>query len=102
MLTVMFFLSILVLIVASCKLESKYGRENGIKPVLILSGLYSLLVGALSIITALTLGGGVDILNFSNYSTSLTMGFGLLSSIIITFIYSFVVSLVGYKLNIFN
>lgn len=102
MLTAMFFLSILALIVASCKLESKYGRENGIKPVLILSVFYALLVGALSIITTLTLGGGVDILNFSNYSTSLNMGFGLLSSIIITFIYSFIVSLVGYKLNIFN
>ena len=103
MLVAMFFLSALVIIVFACKLEVKYGKkEDGIKPILLLSGFYAILVGALSIVTTVTLGNSVDIFTLSNYTSSLTMGFGMISSILISFIYSFLISLVGYKLNIFN
>ena len=103
MLVAMFFLSALVIIVSACKLEMKYGkREDGIKPILLLSGFYAILLGALSIVTTVTLGNSVDIFTLSNYTSSLTMGFGMISSILISFIYSFLISLVGYKLNIFN
>lgn len=103
MLVAMFFLSALVIIVFSCKLEMKYGKsEEGIKPILLLSGFYSILVGALSILTTATLGSSVDIFSLSNYNTPLTMGFGIVSAVLISFIYSFFISLLGYKLNIFN
>ena len=102
LLVAMIFLSALVIIVCACKLEAKYGRSKGLKPVILLSSFYAILMGILSIFTSVSLGGGLDILSLSNYSTSLTMGFSLLSSIVISFIYCFLVSLLGYKLNIFN
>ena len=103
MLIAMFFLSALVIIVSACKLEVKYGKkEEGIKPILLLSGFYAILVGLLSIVTTVTLGNSVDIFTLSNYTSAFTMGFGMISSMLIAFIYSFLISLVGYKLNIFN
>ena len=89
MLVAMFFLSALVIIVSACKLEMKYGkREDGIKPILLLSGFYAILVGALSIVTTVTLGNSVDIFTLSNYTAFITMGFGMISSILISFIYT--------------
>ncbi|SCH41761.1 Uncharacterised protein [uncultured Clostridium sp.] len=102
MLIAMFFLSTLVIIVSACKLESKYGKEKGIKPIILMSSFYAILIGTLSITTKLMLNVGTDGLSFSNFATASVMGFGLIESMIITFIYSFVISLMGYKLNIFN
>ncbi|MEG2195696.1 MAG: zinc ribbon domain-containing protein, partial [Terrisporobacter sp.] len=55
MLIAMFFLSALVIIVSACKLEAKYGKEKGIKPVVLLSIFYAILTGALSILTTVVL-----------------------------------------------
>ncbi len=102
MLIAMYFLSALVIIVSACKLECKYGKEKGLNPIILMSAFYAILIGALSITTTLLLNGSIDGLSFSNFVTSSAMGFGLMKSMIITFIYSFVISLIGYKLNVFN
>jgi len=98
----MFFLSALVIIIFACNLEGKYKDKYGIKPILILSISYALLMGLISILTKLTFEGSIDILSLSSYSSYISMGISTISSILISFIYSFLVSLVGYKLNIFN
>ena len=93
----MLFLSLLIIIIFACNLESKYKDKYGIKPIVILSVSYALLMGLISILTNLIF---TDLI--SSYSSYVNMGMGLISSILISFIYSFLVSLVGYKLNVFN
>lgn len=92
----------LIIFIFACKLEAKYKREKGIKPIILLSCFYSIIIGAMSIISTISLGEGINIMSMGNYSIYMSMGLGFVSSVLISFIYSFIVSLVGYKLNIFN
>lgn len=85
-------LSSLMMLVIGSKLKSKY-KEDSIKPVLVFSVLYSLCMGVLGTFTSIILSTG---------TTSISMGFGAILAIIISFIYSFVVALIGYKLSQFN
>ncbi|RDY24578.1 hypothetical protein CHF27_002750 [Romboutsia maritimum] len=85
-------LSALILLIAGCKLKSKYKKE-GIKSVLTLAISYSIFMGILSMFTTIQL---------TTYSSSTYMGFSLITTLIISFIYSFIMSFVGYKLNTFT
>ena len=91
----------LLILLAGYKLKSSYKAE-GIKPVLCLSIFYSILIGILAIFTSVVIGGDIDLSNVLNYGSSIVMGLDVLSSMIISFIYSFVIALIGYKLNEFN
>ena len=95
----MIALSALIFIIIGSKLESKYKNEN-LKPVIIFSGLYAIIIGVIGFMTTIYIGD-----NAASILTSLNamqMGFNFIIGMIISFIYSLTMTLIGYKLNIFN
>lgn len=95
----MIALSALIFIIIGSKLESKYKSEN-LKPVIIFSGLYAIIIGLIGFMTTIYIGD-----NAASILTSLNamqMGFNFIIGMIISFIYSLTMTLIGYKLNIFN
>lgn len=92
-------LSALIFIIVGCKLESKY-KTKDIKPVIMFSICYSILMGIIGLLTTLYIGD-----NAASMLTSISamqMGFNFFIGIVISFVYSFATTLIGYKLNIFN
>lgn len=96
----MIALSALIFIIVGCKLESKYNVKNGIKPVIMFSSYYSIIMGGISIFTSLYIGNNVASMVTS--INAIQMGFSFVLAILISFIYSFLLTLTGFKLNIFN
>lgn len=95
----MISLSALIFIIVGCKLESKYKSKN-IKPVVIFSGCYAVIIAVIGTLTTIYIGD-----NAASMLTSLSaiqMGFNFITGMIISFIYSLIMTLTGYKLNIFN
>ncbi len=95
----MIALSALIFIIVGCKLESKYKSKN-IKPVIIFSGCYAVIIAVIGVLTTIYIGD-----NAASMLTSLSaiqMGFNFITGMIISFIYSLIMTLIGYKLNIFN
>ena len=82
--------SALILLVAGNKLKEKY-KSEGIKPVKMFSLTYSLVMGILAFISTIAVSG-------SN-AYSISMGFGVFVAIIVSYIYSFIITLIGYKLS---
>ena len=80
-------------------MESKY-KTKDIKPVIMFSICYSILMGIIGLLTTLYIGD-----NAASMLTSISamqMGFNFFIGIVISFVYSFATTLIGYKLNIFN
>lgn len=99
LLAAMIALSALIFIIVGCKLESKYKSKN-IKPVIIFSGCYAVIIAVIGSLTTIYIGD-----NAASMLTSLSaiqMGFNFITGMIISFIYSLIITLTGYKLNIFN
>ena len=99
LLAAMIALSALIFIIVGCKLESKYKSKN-IKPVIIFSGCYAVIIAVIGSLTTIYIGD-----NAASMLTSLSaiqMGFNFIIGMIISFIYSLIMTLTGYKLNIFN
>ena len=95
----MIALSSLIFIIIGSKLESKYKSKN-LKPVIIFSTFYAIVVGVIGFMTTIYIGD-----NAASILTSLNamqMGFNFIIGMIISFIYSLTMTLIGYKLNIFN
>ena len=92
-------LSALIFIITGCKLESKYKSKN-IKPVIKFSGVYAVLMGVISILTIVYIGENAS--SMLSSLSSVQMGFNVIIAIIVSFIYSLIMTLIGYKLNIFN
>ena len=76
-------------------LKSKY-KENTLKPILIFSSIYSIVMGALIYMSKITLTGDVSMLGIYN-NGNIYIGSDFTVAIIVGFVYSFVVSLIGYK-----
>ncbi|MGL5314545.1 MAG: hypothetical protein ACRC92_14945 [Peptostreptococcaceae bacterium] len=91
-------LSLLIILISGYRLKDKYKVDN-IKPVIYFAISYSAFMGILSTFSKIVLGGNISLFGSQNYQTSISMGFPLISTIIISFIYSFLVALIGYKLN---
>lgn len=92
-------LSALIFIIVGSKLKIKY-KSNNLKPVLIFSGLYSIIIGIIGFMTIIYIGeNAVYILNSLSYAQ---MGFDFIIGTFISFIYSLTMTLIGYKLNTFN
>lgn len=90
--------SLLVILIIGYSLKEN-SKENNIKPVIIFSIVYSLSMGILSILSSIMLGGDISFLGIDSLQSFIKMGFPLIYTLVGSFIYSFVVSLVGYKLN---
>lgn len=91
-------LSLLIILITGYKLREYYNKNN-IKPIIIFATYYSIFMGVLSIFSKIQLDGNVSLLSYQNYEAGVIMGFSLISTVIRSFIYSFLVSLIGYKLN---
>ena len=89
-------ISMLIFIITGSKLGNKYGNQE-IKPVIIFSVCYSLIMGALGLFTLLNIGDFAS--SVMNNIGIFNMGFNFVLGIIISFIYSFIVTLIGFKLN---
>lgn len=95
----MIALSALILIVIGCKLENKYKSAN-INPVIIFSGCYSAIMAIIGMLTTIYVGDNAAAMLTS--LNAMQVGFNFIIAMIISFIYSLIMTLVGYKLNIFN
>lgn len=82
----MIALSALILLLSGTKLSKN--EDN--KPVLYFSLFYSIIMGLISIVTTIIINGS---------SSTIAMGSGALVAIIISFIYSYVIAGLGYKLG---
>ena len=92
-------LSSLVFIIIGCKLESKY-KSKDIKPVIIFSGFYAVIMGVIGLLTTIYVGDNAA--SMLNSLSAMQMGFNFVIAMIISFVYSLIMTLIGYKLNIFN
>ncbi len=91
-------LSALIFIIVGCRLQKN--KSNDIKPVIVFSISYAILVSILGFITTLYIGDNVS--SMISSLVSMQIGFNFIIGGIISFAYSFIMTLVGYKLNIFN
>lgn len=96
----MITLSLLIILISGCNIKYKY-RENGKKAILIFSLSYAMIMGILAMFSYITVGGSISLFEMNNYNASVFMGASITFTMIITFIYSYVVSWIGYKLNTF-
>lgn len=92
-------ISLLVFIIVGSKLESKY-KNQGIKPVLIFSICYGVAMGTLGLFSLLYVNDSAT--SIITILDRMEMGFNPIVSMTVSFIYSFIVTLIGFKLNIFN
>ena len=92
-------LSSLIFIIVGCKLESKY-KSKDIKPVIIFSGFYAVIMGVIGLLTTIYVGDNAA--SMLNSLSAMQMGFNFVIAMIISFVYSLIMTLIGYKLNIFN
>lgn len=83
-------MSALIFIIIGNKLKSSYS-EDGLKIVKQFSISYSLIMGIMAILSAIIVTG--------NGISSLTIGFEFIIAIIVSYIYSFIFTLAGYKLS---
>ncbi|MBY1902969.1 hypothetical protein KWW78_13100, partial [Clostridioides difficile] len=68
-------------------------------PIIVFSIYYAFLMGILALFSTFILDSNINFFNTTNYGTTLIMQFKVLQAIVISFVYSFVISLIGYKLN---
>ncbi|MCC3867801.1 hypothetical protein [Terrisporobacter mayombei] len=95
----MMALSALIFIIVGCKIESKYKSKN-IKPVIIFSGCYAVIMAIIGFLTTIYIGNNAA--SMLSSLSAMQMGFNFMIGFIASFIYSLIMTLIGYKLNIFN
>ncbi|MEG1311338.1 MAG: hypothetical protein RSD47_04945, partial [Romboutsia sp.] len=94
----MIALSLLVILITGCNIRDKYS-ENGKKAILIFAISYSMLMVILSIFSNIRLEGSIDMFKMNNYQTSIFMGTNTVPTMVISFVYSYFISWIGYKLK---
>ena len=92
-------LSALIFIIIGSKIESKY-KSKDINPIIIFSGCYAAIMAVIGLLTTIYIGDNVASMLTS--LNSIQMGFNFIIGMIVSFIYSLIMTLIGYKLNIFN
>ena len=85
-------LSALILFISGIKLNNKY-KTSSKKPVLIFSVFYAVIMASLSIFTYVNINGG------SLLGYNIAMNTNVILTLIMSFIYSFIVTIVGFKLS---
>ncbi|MGN1031880.1 MAG: hypothetical protein ACI4PU_00320, partial [Intestinibacter sp.] len=88
-------LSALILLISGIKLRGKYKNATK-KTVLIFSITYAIMMTVLSVFTSIDVNGG------SLLGYNVQMGMSVIFTAVMSFIYSFVVAFVGFKLSDWN
>ncbi|WP_304970179.1 hypothetical protein [Romboutsia ilealis] len=94
-------LALLVLILTGYNLKKKF-KNSSVNIVLIFSICYSIIIAILSSFSAIYIGGNISLLKMSNYSGNTFMGSGIFTTLIISFIYSYIIVKIGYTLSDFE
>lgn len=95
------FVSILVLILTGYNLRKKF-KNNSYNLVLIFSICYSIIVTILLRFSVIYIGGNTYLLQTSNYPGNIYMGSNIITTLIISFIYSYIIVKIGYTLSDFE
>lgn len=94
-------LSILVLILTGYKLRKKF-KDSSSNIILIFSICYALVLTFISAFSVIYISGGMPSLQISSYLSNIYMGAGIISTFIISFIYSYIIVKIGYTLSDFE
>ena len=97
----MIFLSLLILIIAGYKLRKNL-KSNSNKNVLIFTSFYAIIMSILSSLSTIYIGGSSSLLQTSGYQSNLFMGTTMISTFIISFIYTYIIVKIGYTLSDFE
>lgn len=89
-------ISFMVILIGGYLIKYKFKTNNVIK---IYSIYYAIFIGGLTHISELNSFSGLNILNISNYNQHISIEGNILVSIIVAYIYSYIVANMGYKLN---
>nr|WP_317333326.1 hypothetical protein [uncultured Romboutsia sp.] len=101
MLISIILLSLLVLILTGYNLRKKF-KNSSANIVLIFSICYSTIVAILSSFSIIYIGGNISLLQMNSYPENIFMGSGILTTLIISFIYSYIILKIGYTLSDFE
>lgn len=97
----MVVLSSLIILVVGCNLKRKY-KDDKKNVVLIFSLYYALFMGIVALFSSILIGGNISSIQISNYQGAISLGLPLISTIIRSFLYSYIVAGIGYKLYVFE
>lgn len=97
----MIFLSLLVLIITGYNLRKKL-KNNQQNVVFIFSICYSILLSTLSSLSMIYIGGNMSLLQMSSYHGNTFMGANILTTLIVSFVYSYIIVKIGYTLSDFE
>ena len=89
-------LSILVLSISGYLMKYK---TKDIKLIKVFSIYYAIFMGGIVHISKINTSGGINLLNILNYDQQISIGGNLIVSIIIAYIYCYIITYLGYKLN---
>ena len=81
--------------------EGKY-RKNEKKDVICFSICYSIIITILSSFSVIYVGGNMPLLQMNSYLSNIFMGSGIFTTLIISFIYSYIILKIGYTLSDFE
>ena len=101
MLISIIFLSLLVLILTGYNLRKKF-KNSSSNIVLIFSICYSIIITILSSFSVIYVGGNMPLLQMNSYLSNIFMGSGIFTTLIISFIYSYIILKIGYTLSDFE
>ena len=82
------------------KLSHKLLERIDIKPIIIFSGCYAAIMGVIGLVSTIYIGDNAA--SMLSSLSSMQMGFNFIIGMVISFVYSLIMTLIGYKLNIFN
>lgn len=91
------FISFIMLLISGCIIKHKC-KENSTKSVLIFSLFYAIIMSILTSFSILNIDGNISLIKINSYESSIYMGSNIFITMILSFIYSYVVSGIGYKL----
>lgn len=93
----MMAISFIILLIMGCIIKHRY-KENNIKPIIIFSLFYAIAMGILALFSSINVDGNISLIQMNSYKSSIYMGSNLFITITISFLYSCLVSALGYKL----
>ena len=90
-------ISFIILLIMGCIIKHRY-KENDIKPIIIFSLFYAITMGILALFSSINVDGNISLIQMNSYKSSIYMGSNLFITITLSFLYSCLVSALGYKL----
>ncbi|CEI72325.1 hypothetical protein [Romboutsia hominis] len=97
---IVFILVSLIILIAGCNLK-KHFKNNDKNVLLIFSIMYSFVMALISMLSKIDVGMGMLTTNVNNHNV-ITFGLPIIITIISSFIYSYILAFIGYKLYNFE